>query len=130
MNIERVCIDKRIFEISVLLLVLILGYTFIIYKRYETLADVNLNETLNRDDLIIKLSKLQNDLYTCQVDNQYCKSDLAKANMPRVGDCQSTSNGPIRTYDTNNKTYQNIGILYSGSQRFPLYGRRKYSGKR
>jgi hypothetical protein len=104
---------------------------FVLYKTTnhytEQMDSVDFTIGLDREALVKKVKALELSLDSCNRNNEFCKSDLARATQEKVTVDRRASSGPTRNYN-NSDDYQQIGIVYNSTGRFPLYGRRKYPG--
>jgi len=87
---------------------------------------------MSKKQLIEKVESLKEKLHECMVNNEYCKSDLAKEKVLKtksqphvIVQTNTQPNSPVRDYNSNNN-YQQVGIIHNSTGRFPLYGRQKY----
>jgi hypothetical protein len=116
-------------------------------ETFQDNANANLNEMLTKAELLNRVNKLQDDLFVCQTSQQKCLGDLQDltALNTQTNQAQSTSVNlnriynpllpPERTYPQGrfnrlaSRDFQQIGFIYNGEERYPLYGRPKYSGR-
>jgi len=147
----EICLTRNTFNSYMLLLILIIVFfVYIQFKKSEQMCNVELNNHLSQKELIDKVKKLQDELYTLQKSEQTCQSDLYETQQllkqqiynPQVSQKSQFINrivnplqGPERTYAGGRinipayDDYQQIGFLYNNNERYPLYGRPKYPGR-
>ena len=81
-----VCFKRDDFHLYVFLLFVVIIYLLYILKnskgydvrKKESYTDVDLNSNLTKNELVNKINKLQDDLFTCQTSKQKCMIDLQK----------------------------------------------------
>jgi hypothetical protein len=114
------------------------------------MSNINLNAQLSKNELLQKLTNIQNILYKTQLSEQQCKINLNSLTEKYNRDAQISDTEmkntllnkiynplvpPERIYpggrfNTPGFTdYQLIGFIYNNTERYPLYGRPKYRGK-
>lgn len=138
---EEVCFARDDFNLYLLVLVCLLLYFFYILYicRQESLTNVDLTEGISQKELKNRVAILQDQLYASRVEEQKCRSELAKEKddtrdvrlnriyNPLIGPARLYPGGRLNTRGVND--YQIIGFLYNESERYPLFGRPKYYGK-
>jgi hypothetical protein len=102
------------------------------------MTSVDLVSHLTANELQAKVQSLQEQLYSSQLKDQKCQSDLAYAKQ-KSSQCDSVSRGfnkmynplspPEREYSQGNDNFQMVGYVFSGETRYPLFGRHKYPGR-
>jgi hypothetical protein len=108
----------------------------------EAYTDVDLHSNLTKNELVNKINKLQDDLFTCQTSQQKCMIDLQKSqsiltnassgNITQRANLNKIYNpliSPSRSYVSKNDSFQQLGFIFNDNERYPLYGRPKYSGR-
>lgn len=151
-----VCFKRDDFHLYVFLLFVVIVYMLYILKKStvsdvsekESYTDVDLNSNLTKNELVNKINKLQDDLFTCQTSKQKCMTDLQKSqsiltnssfglteNVTQRTNLNKIYNpliSPGRSYVSkiaNSNNFQQLGFIFNDSERYPLYGRPKYSGR-
>lgn len=151
-----VCFKRDDFHLYVFLLFVVIVYMLYILKKStvsdvsekESYTDVDLNSNLTKNELVNKINKLQDDLFTCQTSKQKCMIDLQKSqsiltnssfglteNVTQRTNLNKIYNpliSPGRSYVSkiaNSNNFQQLGFIFNDSERYPLYGRPKYSGR-
>lgn len=153
-SVDSVCFRRNDFNLYLLVLLCIVVYLFfVVSKCRETFIENNSNNTnslLQKEQLINKVETLQEELFRCQSSTQRCLSDLQEKSE-YIEKSQSLSKTPERNVALNRiynpllppeRTYpggrlnkpatqdfQQIGFVYNGNERYPLYGRPKYPGR-
>lgn len=136
---SEVCIKTKDISVYLTLLALIVGFVvYIYYKQIDEMTNVNLNSHLSSDELKKKIIDLENKLHASQISTQRCQSDLAKALQEQSSHMNRKLNkiynplvSPDRIYGGGDQTntFQQIGFIFNGTERFPLYGRYKFPGR-
>lgn len=148
MDNNKICISKRKFSVYTVIFVLSLAIVLYMFKdKLENMANINLNSMLTKNQLLKKLNIVEDDLHTTQIKHQQCERDLStsKNYISKLSNMLSaTSSGvggsrdlvpPVRLYPEGRfgipryDDYQQIGYVYKGDIRFPLYGRHRYPGR-
>jgi hypothetical protein len=132
---SEVCIKTKDVSVYVSLLLLVVGFVaFVYYKQIDEMTNVNLISHYSSEELKKKVVELENKLYSSQIATQRCESDLAKARQDQASDKSRMLNkiynplvSPDRIYGSN--SFQQIGFIFNGTERFPLYGRYKFPGR-
>jgi hypothetical protein len=138
---EEVCFARNDFNLYLFILLCLFAYfTYIhIHRQQEFLTNVNLHKGLSREELETKLRELQDRLYNTQLGEQTCRRELAQTKdsnektllnriyNPLVGPTRLYPGGRLNTSRVS--SYQMMGFLYNGNERFPLFGRQKWPGK-
>ena len=126
---------------------------FLFYTSRENFTTVDLNGNLTKDQLLIKITDLQEQLFNCKLSNQQCQSDLQIKSQQQLNSGGSVSNvndkflekvyNPLsgtspmnpqgsfsnpRGYD-GFKKFQQLGYISGPNGRYPIMGRYKFSGK-
>jgi hypothetical protein len=141
----NICFKRDDFHLYVFLLFVVIIYLlFILKKSKEDYTDVDLNSNLTKNELVNKINKLQDDLFTCKTSKQKCMIDLQKSQSTLSNSRGFTENvtqranlnkiynplvSPGRAYVYKNDSFQQLGFIFNDSDRYPLYGRPKYSGR-
>jgi hypothetical protein len=126
---------------------------YIQVKKTEELSNVELNTYLSKKELVDKIKNLQDKLYNSEKNEQTCQSNLYETRQflkhqiynQQVRPMHARDRirqriidpleGPERTYAGGRinipayDDYQQIGFLHNNNERYPLYGRPKYSGR-
>lgn len=138
----EICLKTK--DFSTYLFILLLVILFIIYvflKKTESLTNIDLTTHLSNKELTEKIINLQNELYNTKLAEQKCQGDLiVLKSTPNQTDLSSRYLNkiynplisPERIYTGRNislSEYQMIGFIYTGNERYPLYGRYKYPGR-
>lgn len=138
----EICLKTK--DFSTYLFILLLVILFIIYvflKKTESLTNIDLTTHLSNKELTEKIINLQNELYNTKLAEQKCQGDLIiLKSTPNQTDLSSRYLNkiynplvsPERIYTGRNislSEYQMIGFIYTGNERYPLYGRYKYPGR-
>jgi hypothetical protein len=152
---DKVCVDRSDFNLYLVVFICIVVYLiYLIYTMYyennennkkELMTEINLNKNLSHTELLEKLKEIQDLLYSSQLAEQKCKSDLQQKDKllsENLDTSQILLNkiynplvAPERIYPggrLNTKSYEDyqlIGYIYKDSERYPLYGRYKYRGR-
>ena len=147
---SEVCFNKRDVRVySYVFISIVIFLIYILYEKYtynkEHMSNVDLLVNLSNKELMNKIKDLENKLYETQIDEQKCQSDLntVKTYVNQSQDLRNVVRSkiydplvaPERIYPggrlniTPFQDYQQIGFVYSGNERFPLYGRYKYPGR-
>jgi hypothetical protein len=137
-----VCFTRQDFNTYTYLLLMLLVYiVYILYQKRENLSVVDVSSHLQKEELSAKVKELQEQLYTFQLAEQRCRTELVKVRSKLVN---STSNNslmqkiynplvaPERRYEgvkSETGGYQMIGYVYNNNDRYPLFGRYKYPGR-
>lgn len=145
-----VCFKRDDFNLYLFLLFVVIIYLLYILKKLkvsdviekEAYTDVDLHSNLTKNELVNRINELQDDLFTCQTSNQKCMSDLQKSQSiltnSSSGNVTQRTNlnkiynpliSPGRSYVSKNDSFQQLGFIFNDSERYPLYGRPKYSGR-
>lgn len=142
-----VCFKRDDFHLYVFLLFFVIIYLLYILKKTnviekEAYTDVDLHSNLTKNELVNRINKLQDDLFTCQTSQQKCMIDLQKSQSiltnASSGNITQRTNlnkiynpliSPSRSYVSKNDSFQQLGFIFNDSERYPLYGRPKYSGR-
>lgn len=139
----EICLKSK--DISTYLFILLLLIIFIIYiywKKTELLTNIDFTSNLSNKELSDKVINLQNELYNTKISEQKCQVDLALLKQSKSVQKPMTSRyldkiynplvSPERIYEGRDialSNYQMIGFVYTGNDRYPLYGRYKYPGR-
>lgn len=147
---SEICFDKETFNVYLFILVCLI--TFLVYINInmprERFATVDLDSNLTKDQLLIKITDLQEQLFNCKLNNQQCQSDLQniksapsqnssiqnrfldKIYNPLAPPENIYPGGSLNSRGYNGyKDYQMIGYLSGASGQYPVYGRYRYPGK-
>lgn len=113
----QVCMDYPVFATLVLF---ISGLIFLLVWRKtkregETFSPTNLVSHLSKEDLLSEIKKLKDDLFDAITQRQTCEAKEGPQ-----------SSGTSRVYTTDTTRFYQVGYIESGSQYFPLFGRRLY----
>jgi hypothetical protein len=137
---EPICFNRTRFNTFVILYVLFTCYLFVVYTSYnkssptrEKITPVDLYSDLSQDELLQRLKTCKTDLFEANMATQDCQLALGNTKMELMRKQSSSGNnnvslGPGRNYNAESE-YQQIGIIYNDTSRFPLYGRRKYANR-
>lgn len=153
-SVDSVCFRRNDFNLYAFLLFCVIMYLcFIVTKCRESFiqnTSDNVNSQLKREQLLNKIDTLQDELFLCETSKQRCLSDLQEKSEYIKKSQRVPTNinknialdriynpllAPERTYPTGRlnipgtQDFQQIGFIYSGNERYPLYGRPKYPGK-
>jgi hypothetical protein len=114
------------------------------------MSNIELNQHLSRNELVKKITTLQDNLFDCQTTKQKCEIDLQQTSRlmqssvaPQIpaqrnillNRIYNPLQPPERTYPNGRfyspsyEEYQQLGFIYNDNDRFPLFGRPKYPGK-
>lgn len=141
-SVESVCFSRKDFTTYMYILLILLVYiVYILYSQRECMTQIDVGGGLSREELKEKVQQLQNELYQFQLAEQRCRTELVRARSELEGSSQQKSINrifnplvpPERQYtgtrDNTLSTYQMIGYVYNGNDRYPLFGRYKYPGR-
>lgn len=144
-SLDSICITTSDFKKYMYLLLLLLLYIlYILYNGNtckEKMSNVDLNSTLSTNELKDKIIKLQEQLYTIQMNEQRCQADLFKTSqLLKQNSTQTTSNlnkltnplsPPDRIYtsSSNNNSFQLVGYIYKDNDRYQLFGKYREPGR-
>ena len=149
---SQICFKKEEIQIYSFLLVFIIVFLIYIYIRsntnesIESMSNIQLYTTLTNSELINKIKNLQDDLFDCTTSKQACERNLQELSINKIGESRGSDTTerffdriynplvpPERTYVKRSRnyidTYQQIGIVYNDTDRYPLFARPKYPGK-
>lgn len=158
-NSEIICFQRGNFRLYVFLLLCVIFFLlYILNKKREGMANIDLVSHLSHKELIDKISSLQDAIFNIKLEKQNCERNLQEfknesqtnidlSNIPIntengfIGNIQnrllnkiynplsSPSNIYRDKYDSYN-TYQRIGYLSNlKSGQFPVFAREKYPNK-
>lgn len=141
----EICFDKGTFNMYLFLLFCIILFLF--YTSREHFTTIDLNSNLTKDQLLIKITELQEQLFNCKLSNQQCQSDLQiKSQQTNSGDIndkllEKVYNPLVRPdtvypgktlksqgYNANNINQQ-LGYISNNTGRYPVFGRYKFPGR-
>lgn len=135
----QICMDYRLLLTGgFIILFSILLFYYQYKKQSEEFSIANLYSSLSKEQLQNKLESIENKLYNTEIQKQECErklstieSKLSTNNLQTRLSMERLYNplvGPERIYpslqDIDN--YQQLGYIYKGTVRLPLFGRRKY----
>lgn len=143
---DSVCFDRRDFNTYMYLLLIMLVYiVYILYQsKRESLSNVDTTSNLSQKELQLIVQQLKDQMYTFQLAEQRCRSELVKAhtqlqrsstvvNNPFLDKIYNPLVAPERRYEGTNMGspgYQMIGYIYgTDNDRYPLFGKYKYPGR-
>lgn len=150
---DSVCFTRQDFNTYTYLLLMVLIFViYVLYQssssRRESLSDsqsfgnVNtMSHITSQKELQSKIQQLQEQLYTFQLAEQRCKTELIRArselgSQPSVNSLVQKIYNPLvppeRRYEGGNvrvSGYQMIGYIYNGNDRYPLFGKYKFPGR-
>lgn len=129
---NQVCVSESLFSIYTILfisnIIALLVVIFVNRSKNESFESIDFTKNLDIDSLRVKVNNLQTELNETRKKLVFCESDYAKCiarpQQQYNGNQNSGNSEPIRDYG--NIDYQRIGLVYNGTDRFPLYGRKKY----
>lgn len=120
---------------------------FLFYTSREHFTTVDLNSNLTKDQLLIKVTDLQEQLFNSKLNNQLCQKEL-QITSQQTGRSNSQERFLKKIYDPlerpdilypggsfYDKGYdgytqnQMLGFITNGNIQYPLFGRNKYPGK-
>lgn len=151
-SVDSICFRRNDFNLYAFVLFCIIMYFCYILKKcretFEANVNSNANEMLTKGQLLNRVVKLQDDLFACQTSRQKCLGDVQdlQTTIQKSSPPQQTMNlnlnrvynplvPPERTYPQGrfnqvaSRDYQQIGFVFNGDERYPLYGRPKYAGR-
>lgn len=139
MNVSEnsVCVSTSDFKkYMYILLLLIIYILYILYSsEKEKMSNIDLNSGLSKEDLTLKVIKLQEQLYNIQLNEQKCQADLFKTTMLLKKNENSVLTNPLispeRIYKSSNNfnSFQLVGYIYKDSDRYQLFGRYRNPGR-
>lgn len=139
---DSVCFKRQDFNLYMYLLLILLVYiVYVLYQKRESLSVVDMTSHLSPVELQAMVQQQQDKLYTVQLAEQRCRTELVRARSDLAQ--TSPSNhlmekiynplvAPERRYNGINREvvgYQMIGYVYNDNDRYPLFGRYKYPGR-
>jgi hypothetical protein len=142
---SEICFDKETFNIYLFLLFCVI--TFLFYTSRENFSTVDLNGSLTKDQLLIKVTELQEQLFNSKLNNQLCQKELQIKSQQSCGSGSSNKflekiynplerpdivypGGTLRSQGYNaNQMNQQLGYISNHTGKYPIYGRYKYPGK-
>lgn len=146
----EICFDRKDVRIySYVFIAVVIFLIYILYEKYtlnpEMMSNVDLVSNLSNKEMISKIKELENKLFSTQLAEQKCQIDLNEVksyvnHQSNVRDVVRSKIydplvAPERLYPGGRlnlnrfEDYQMIGFVYSGNERYPLYGRYKYPGR-
>lgn len=141
MDSDSVCFSRRDFNTYMyLLLILVVYIIYILYQSRESLSVID-SSHLSHEELQAKIKQLQDQLYTFQLAEQHCRTELIKArteltrgvgNNTLIEKIYNPLVPPERKYEGTavyTSGYQMIGYVYRTNDRYPLFGKYKYPGR-
>lgn len=142
---SEICFDKGTFNMYLFLLFCIIVFLF--YTSRENFSTVDLNGSLTKDQLLIKVTELQEQLFNSKLNNQLCQKELQivsqqsggsgsdkfleKIYNPLSGTSLMNPQGSFSNPRGYNgfKEFQQLGYITGPNGRYPIMGRYKYPGK-
>jgi hypothetical protein len=141
---SEICFDKETFNIYLFLLFCIIVFLF--YTSREHFSTVDLNGSLTKDQLLIKVTELQEELFNSKLNNQLCQKELQITSQQTRSNSQDKflrkiydplerpdtvyPGGTLRSQGYNaNQMNQQLGYISNNTGKYPIYGRYKYPGK-
>lgn len=142
---SEICFDKGTFNMYLFLLFCIIVFLF--YTSRENFSTVDLNGSLTKDQLLIKVTELQEQLFNSKLNNQLCQKELQIKTQQSGGSGSSNKflekiynplerpdivypGGTLRSQGYNaNQMNQQLGYISNNTGKYPIYGRYKYPGK-
>jgi hypothetical protein len=139
-----ICFDRGTFNMYLFLLFCIIVFLF--YTSREQFSTVDLNGSLTKDQLLIKVTELQEQLFNSKLNNQLCQKELQIKSQQSGGNSQERFlrkiYDPLERPDTlypggtlnspgynANQMNQQLGYITNGTDKYPVFGRYKYPGK-
>ena len=140
-----ICFDRGTFNMYLFLLFCVI--TFLFYTSRENFSTVELNSSLTKDQLLIKVTELQEQLFNSKLNNQLCQKELQIKSQQSGGSGSSNKflekiynplerpdivypGGTLRSQGYNaNQMNQQLGYISNNTGKYPIYGRYKYPGK-
>jgi hypothetical protein len=134
-----ICVSQRVL-FTYLILIALGIYVYSHLNKQENMAS-SIPTSIGELQNIV--TRLQEQLFQSQKQNQQCESSLQDlqsqyTQVVRAGN-RSKYDDPLtppqrgyyggRLRSNSNYDYQQIGFVYSGNERYPLYGRPKYPGR-
>jgi hypothetical protein len=135
---DSVCFTRTDFNTYAYLLLILLVYiVYILYQKRECLSVVDTSSHLQKEELSLKIKQLKDQLYSFQLAEQRCKTELIKARSELtkstlLDKIYNPLVAPERRYvGINRETggYQMIGYVYNNNDRYPLFGKYKFPGR-
>jgi hypothetical protein len=141
---SEICFDKGTFNMYLFLLFCIIVFLF--YTSREQFSTVDLNGNLTKDQLLIKVTELQEQLFNSKLNNQLCQKELQITSQQTRSNSQDKflkkiydplerpdtvyPGGTLRSQGYNaNQMNQQLGYISNNTGKYPIYGRYKYPGK-
>ena len=143
-NSDTICFQREDFNLYAFLLFCVIVFlVFILKNNRENFSQINLYKHQSNQELLKNISKLQNDVYKCEISKQRCFGDLQqlkdnqsyqdtrlllnKIYNPLVQPGRIYQQGRFNVSRTNN--FQQLGFVFNGNERYRLFGRPKYKGR-
>lgn len=141
---SEICFDKETFNMYLFLLFCIIVFLF--YTSREQFSTVDLNSNLTKDQLLIKITDLQQELFNTKLNNQLCQKELQIKTQQTGSNSQNrfldiiynplkspeqiNQNGDFYNKGFNaNIQNQMMGYITNGNgDQYPIYGR-NYNNK-
>ena len=127
----EICFDTRQFYMYFFIFVVFTVY-FIYINKTEKYSEVNLYQQLSNQDLLNKISELQQDIFNIKLKSQDCDRSLQACqqnNQYTMSRNPSVfGNEPSRQQPSYNN-YTLSGYLSGEGNQYPVYSREKYSGR-
>lgn len=140
---ESICFRRDDFNLYAFLLFCIIVFlVFVLKNNRENFSQINLYKHQTNQELLKTIEKLQNDIYKCEISKQRCFGDLQqlKNNQPNqdtrlLNKIYNPLVQPGRIYPqgrfnvSGSDNFQQLGFVFNGNERYPLFGRPKYKGR-
>lgn len=126
----EICFDTRQFYMYFFIFIAFTIY-FIYINKNEKYSEVNLYQQLSNQDLLNKISELQQDIFNIKLKSQDCDRSLQYCQQERDNVSRNPSifgNEPTRTQPSYDN-YTLSGYLSGGGNQYPVYSREKYPGR-
>lgn len=137
---SEICFNKETFNMYLFLLFCIIVFLF--YTSRENFSTVDLNGSLTKDQLLIKVTELQQELFNTKLNNQLCQKELQIKTQQTGSNSQNRFldiiYNPLKSperinsqgnfYDNGfNANIQNqmMGYITNGKEQYPIYGRNR-----
>lgn len=129
----EICFDTRQFYMYFFIFVVFTVY-FIYINKNEKYSEVNLYQQLSNQDLLNKISELQQDIFNIKLKTQSCDRSLQACQQERYnGNIMGRNPSIFGNEPTRNQpSYDNYtltGYLSGGGNQYPVYSREKYPGR-
>ena len=148
---REICFQESDFKLYLFLFIIIIIYfSYIFFQQKESMSNIDLYQSLTKEELKNKLNEIQNELYKSKLAEQKCEIELNSIKEQTIQNDFNENNfvqnkllnkiynplvAPERIYPGGRfntpkySNYQMIGFIYKDEERYPLYGRPKYAGK-